>query len=485
MSKYWFFAALATALVSTILLAGCNKTAAPDAPSVPYPYGSATGGVLSTYEFSSSAVDPGGDNVAIRFDWDDSDTSDWSALMPSGDTATASHAWADTGTFHVRAQAKNVANAVSEWSAALEVRITPGWTRTYGGPDVDHGRAVAQTADGGYFIAGYTTSFGEGQTDVYLLRVNSAGDTLWTRSAGYVGADYAEDVQPTSDGGCIAVGEWGTGDRQIWLIKMDASGSRQWDFFYGFGNCEELGSSVRPTSDGGYIVAGKTQDHGHDDAWLVKTDAAGATQWYADKGYDDYADYATCIRQTSDGGYIFTGTTCRYDSDGDIWLVKVGADGGTAWSTYFPTDDEDCGRAVQQTTDGGYIIGATIGPLGYEQLCLVKTDGNGGFQWTKTYGGASAEYCSFAQQTTEGGYIVGGSTQSSGAGRSDFYLVKTDASGNVLWEKTYGGPGFDWCHSAQQIADGGYILAGATDSYGAGFSDFYLVKTDAEGNCTP
>jgi hypothetical protein len=434
MSRYRFLSALVTASVSVLLVAGCNKAAPPNTPSIPV--GPAAPGLLATYEFSSSAVDPGGDNVAVRFDWGDGDTSDWSALMPSGDTASASHAWADTGTYYVRAQAKNMANAVSEWSAALELRIAPGWTRTYGGTELDDARAVRPTADGGYIVAGYTKSFGEGQADYYLLRVNSAGDTLWVRTAGDAGADYAEDVQTTADGGCIVVGEWGTGDRQIWLMKMDADGNRQWDIFKGYGNCDELGSSVQPTSDGGYIVAGKTQDHGYDDAWLVKTDAAGATQWYTDKGYDNCIDYATCVRQTADGGYIFTGMTCHYDSDGDIWLVKVGADGGTAWSTYFPTDDRDCGQAVRQTTDGGYIVGATIGPAGHELLCLVKTDGNGGYQWTKSYGGASADYCTFAQQTTDGGYIVGGTTLSFGAGQSDFYLVKTDASGTVLWEKT-------------------------------------------------
>jgi hypothetical protein len=483
MSKYRFFAVLATVFVSVLLPFGCNKTTPPNTPAVPS--GPASGGAGITYSFSSSATDPNGDNVAVRFDWGDGDTSDWSALMPSGDTASAGHAWADTGTFHVRAQAKNMANAVSEWSAALELGIAPGWTRTYGGTELDDARAVRQTPDGGYIIAGFTKSFSQGETDAYLLRVNSAGDTLWTRSMGGTGADYAEDAQPTADGGCIVAGEFDAGNRQIWLFKMDADGNPQWDIFKGYGNCDELGSSVQPTSDGGYIVAGKTQDHGYDDAWLVKTDAAGATQWYADKGYDDYTDYATCVRQTADGGYIFTGMTCRYDGDGDIWLVKLGADGGNAWLTYFPINDGDCGRAVQQTTDGGYIVGATIGPVGNEQLCLVKTDGNGGQQWTRSYGGTSAEYCSFAQQTTDGGYIVGGSTLSSGAGQSDFFLVKTDVSGNVLWQKTYGGPGYEWCYSAQQTADGGYILAGATNSYGAGSYDVFLVKTDAEGNCLP
>jgi hypothetical protein len=478
-----FITLFAAAVLTAVLIIGCHGTAPPDVPAVPS--GPTSSGVAVMCEYSSTAVDPGGDNTTIRFDWDDGDTSDWCAYMVSGDTATAVHAWSDTGTYHVRAQAKNMANVLSDWSAELQVVVVPGWTRTYGGPDLDDGRAVGQTTDGGYIIAGCTKSFGEGEVDAYLVRTTAAGDTVWTRTVGGVGAGYAEDVQPTADGGCIWVGEFDLGNRQIWLFKMDEHGNRQWDRLYGFSGAQELGSSVQPTSDGGYIIAGKTQDHGHDDAFLVKTDAQGNTQWYADKGYDDYSDWATDIRQTTDGGYIFTGTTYRHDDDGDVWLVKVDAGGGTAWFTYFPGTDAAHGEAVQQTADGGYIIGCTVGPAGSQDVCLVKTDGNGGYQWAKSYGGAAADFCGFVQQTTDGGYIVGGSTMSAGAGQTDIYLVKTDAQGNVLWEKTFGGSAYDWGGSARQTADGGYVLVGATESYGVGSYDVYLVKTDKDGNCLP
>jgi hypothetical protein len=487
MSKYRFLVVLATVFVSVLLPAGCKRTTPPDAPSVPR--GSTTGGIMSAYEFSSSAVDPGGDNIAIRFDWDDGDTSDWSALMPSGGTATASHAWADTGTFYVRAQARNMANAVSEWSAELAVAVTPGWTHTYGGTDLDDGRAVAQTDDGGYVIAGYTKSFSQGETDVYLVRTTSAGDTVWTRATGSVGPDFGRAVQPTADGGCIVVGEFTMGsNRQVWLLKFDSTGADQWDRFLGYDANQEDGSDVQQTSDGGYIIAGMT-DWGvyDDDVFLVKTDASGNTVWYDDKGFDDSDERAFSIRQTSDGGYILTGTTTQYDSDGDVWLVKIGADGATTWYKHYGGSAADGGRTVRQTSDGGYIIAGSSASIGAggSDFCLFKTDASGNLLWQMPYGGARDEWCFCGEQTADGGYILAGPTMSFGAGEVDYYLVKTDAQGNRLWERTFGGTGYDWCYSVQQTADGGYVLVGAANSYGAGSYDVYLVKTDAEGNCLP
>jgi hypothetical protein len=337
-----------------------------------------------------------------------------------------------------------------------------------------------QTADGGYIIAGYTASSGAGGADVWLIRINPCGDTLWTRTYGGSSGDWGRAVQPTSDGGYIVGGEYTMGsNRQLWLIKTDASGLNQWDRFYGFDNSDERAAAVLPTSDGGYIIVGTTQDHGYDDAWLVKTDVTGNTQWYKDKGYDDCDDDAACVQQTSDG-FVFTGATDHFDGNGDVWLVMVGADGGTGWAQHFGGSAADRGNWLQKTSDGGFIIAGSTGPDGTRDAFLIKTDAGGNEQWTKQFGGAADEQGEFVQQTADGGYILAGSTSSIGAGQSDFYLVKTDASGNTLWERSYGGPGGDWAYSAQQTADG-FVLVGCTQSYGAGDYDVFVVKTDANG----
>jgi hypothetical protein len=485
MSNYRFFVVLATVIVSVLLPFGCNKTTPPNAPAVPS--GPASGGVGVTYSFSSSAVDPNGDNVAIRFAWGDGDTSDWSLLMASGDTATAGHAWADTGTYHVKAQAKNLNNAVSDWSGSSDIVISPGWYRTYGGPDDDIGLSARQTSDGGYIMTGYTLSYGEGGRDVYLVRTDSAGDTMWTRTFGGSADDIGMSVGQTTDGGFVIVGganSFGS-QQQAWLVKFAADGSRQWDYLFGYGTEDDYGTMVQPTSDGGCIFVGSTSAY-DGDVLLVKTDALGNKQWSDTKGYSDSREEGNAVRQTSDGGYIVVGTTYRYDPVGDVWLLKVGADGSTSWHNHIGGPLGDLGRSVYQTTDGGYIIAgvtASYGAGGID-VYLVKTDAGGNTVWTKTFGGALNDIGESVQPTADGGYIIAGSTTADSTG-TDAYLVKTDGAGNLLWERTFGGSAGDAAASVQQTADGGYVLGGHTNSYGAGDWDFYLVKTDAEGNCTP
>jgi len=242
--------------------------------------------------------------------------------------------------------------------------------------------------------------------------------------------------------------------------------------------------SVQQTSDGGYIVAGETNSFtmGSLDIFLIKTDANGNIQWakaYGGTGYDN----ARSVQQTSDGGYIVAGKTGSFGAGRyDIFLIKTDANGNVQWAkTYGGTDDEEA-YSVQQTSDGGYIVAGWTRSFGagYDDAFLIKTDANGNIIWAKTYGGTNLDSASSVQQTSDGGYIVVGSTASFGAGNSDIFLIKTDANGNIIWAKTYGGTGNDWAHSVQQTSDGGYIVAGYTNSFGAGA--VFLIKTDASGN---
>ena len=151
--------------------------------------------------------------------------------------------------------------------------------------------------------------------------------------------------------------------------------------------------------------------------------------------------------------------------------------------TYWGTDD-DGAYSVQQTSDGGYIVAGYTASFGASSwdIFLIKTDANGNIQWAKTYGGTDYDIAFSVQQTSDGGYIVEGVTLSLGAGGGDVFLIKTDADGNIIWAKTYGGTDLDWAFSVQQTSDGGYTVAGYTDSFGAGYGDIFLIKTDANGN---
>ena len=220
------------------------------------------------------------------------------------------------------------------------------------------------------------------------------------------------------------------------------------------------------------------------DIWVMKTDANGIEQWNKIFGGNGN-DRAYAVQQTSDGGYVIAGWTSSYGAgSADAWLIKTDADGNMLWDKTFGGIGLDVAYALQLTSDGGYILTGDTNSYGAgsSDFWLMKTDVDGNMLWDKTFGGAKDDEAYAVQQTSDGGYILTGFTYSHGAGSSDFWLIKTDADGNMLWTKTFGSEGLDWAWAVQQTSDGGYILAGYTTSYGAGSFDVWLIKTDAEGN---
>ena len=196
-------------------------------------------------------------------------------------------------------------------------------------------------------------------------------------------------------------------------------------------------------------------------------------------------DGGVSIQQTTDGGYIISGFTNSYGNGGqDAWLVKTDSVGGTLWTQTFGGSSTDASMSVQQTTDGGYVIVGYTDSFGngYQDFYLTKTDSQGNEEWNKTIGGTEPEMGYSIQQTTDGGYIITGEKWSGEIDGYDFWLIKTDSQGDEEWNKTYGGSDWDNGRSVQQTTDGGYIIAGQTGSFGNGGTDVWLIKTDSEGN---
>jgi len=364
--------------------------------------------------------------------------------------------------------------------------LSGGWERTYGGTNNDRGNSVRQTSDGGYIVTGFTFSFGD-SVQVYLIKVNTLGDTLWTRTYGGTNLDIGNSVQQTSDGGYIIAGatsSFGAGSRDVYLIKTNASGDTLWTRTYGATGWD-VGASVQQTQDGGYIIVGCTSSFGAGrfDVYLIKTNVSGDTLWTRTYG-GTYNEDAASVQQTSEGGYIIAGQTYSFGAgDVDVYLIKTNASGDTLWTRTYGGTRGEWGWSVQQTSDGGYIIaGATFSfGAGSNDFYLIKTNVSGDTLWTRTYGGTNLDIGNSVQQTSDGGYIIAGRTMSFGAGYDDVYLIKANASGDTLWTKTWGGGATDVGNSVQQTFDGGYIIAGGSGSFGSG-DQVYLIKTDSLGS---
>jgi hypothetical protein len=366
------------------------------------------------------------------------------------------------------------------------------WEKAFGGSGWDVGYSVQQTTDKGYIIAGWTSSYGAGSTDVYLIKTGARGDVEWEKTFGGIGREFGYSVQQTTDKGYIIAG-WTSesidiaGD--VYLVKTDKDGHLLWEKSFG-GADNYNGRSVKQTSDGGYIIAGWTSSYDDYRVFLIKTGSKGDVEW--EKTFEGVGDaFGYSVQQTSDNGYIIVGkTTEAIDIAGDVYLLKTDSNGNLLWEETFGGYGDDGGYSVQQTSDGGYIIaGGTLSfsenqYLPIQKVYLIKTDSRGFAEWEKTFGGDLGNSGNSVQQTSDGGYIIAGGTLSYFSGGSDVYLIKTDSDGNILWERTFGSSDdSNNAYSVQQTSDGGYIIAGETGDYGSPITKVvYIIKTDADGN---
>ena len=348
----------------------------------------------------------------------------------------------------------------------------------------DAGYSVRQTSDSGYIVTGYSRG------DVYLIRTNALGDTLWTRMYGGPSSDVGVDVQQTFDGGYIVAGHtasFGGGSSDLYLIRTNDLGDTLWTRTYG-GSSADFGLSVVQTPDSGYAIGGYTLSSGagFSDAYLVRTNAAGDTLWTRTYG-GAYNDYCRSVGRTSDGGFILAGETISLSTPSNqIYLVRTDSAGDTLWTRKFGGTSDEYGFSVQQTADTGYIVAGYTESFGAgsRDAYLIKTDPLGDTLWTRTYGDSNNNQGMSVQQTSDGGYIVAGYTDPSGTGSTDVYLLRIDALGDTVWTRTYGGTLADLGLFVRQTSDSGYVVAGSTLSFGAINLDVYLIKTGSDGLLT-
>jgi hypothetical protein len=357
------------------------------------------------------------------------------------------------------------------------------WNKTFGSPYGDGAWSLQKTHDGGYIITGFTSSKGQG-SDLWLAKINSSGQKEWDRIIGGSQEDVGYCAKQTSDYGYVTAGttrSFGMGSEYIWLVKNDANGTRKWDKTFG-GYVSSSGDGaweIDETRDKGYIIVGYTRSSGAGakDLWLIKTDSNGKEEWRRTfGGLKD--DVGMSVLQAADDGYLIAGRTASYGAGkDDIWLIKTNSTGREEWNRTFGGAEDDVGLQIAQAKNGYAIAGRTESEGPDKMAFLIKTDFSGKKLWEKAYGKDSTAIC--LQQTADGGFILTGHIETKDAGR-DALLVKTDASGIEQWDMRLGGLGQDMATSVAQSDDGGYIVAGITNSYGAGAEDAWLIKVRLE-----
>ena len=270
--------------------------------------------------------------------------------------------------------------------------------KTFGGSHTDYAYSIDKTENEGYFLTGYTESFGEGSRDVYLIRTNSRGETLWSKTYGGQNTDYAWTIASTTDGGVI-IGSHsesaGAGGHDVQLIKVDAQGALQWSMVYG-GTSADGAYSLKQTYDGGFVVAAHTSSYGEGqhEIYLIRTDTSGNVLWTKTYGSSG-GDFLRALDFTPDLGFIMVAETYSFGAEGaDIYVVRTDMQGDTLWTRTFGGPGDDFGYSIRLTNDQNYIIAGHTRSFGQGQLdaLLMKIDDHGEVIWAKTFGGPDEQF---------------------------------------------------------------------------------------------
>jgi len=359
------------------------------------------------------------------------------------------------------------------------------WTKTYGGVANDMGYDVERTSEGGYVITGWTQSFGAGGYDVYLIKTDANGNILWEKTYGGSEEEMGWSVIQTLDGGYIIAGytcSFGNGDADVYLIKTDSLGDTLWTKTYG-GDSTDSGYSLTAALDGGFVIAGRTQSSGagSDDIYLIKIDSLGNLAWQKTYGGPG-RETAYSIQKLYDGGYIIAGYTTSFGVVGeDAYVVRTDSNGDSLWTHTYGDTSHDLISHVESTQDSGFImIGFTLS-FAEGDYYIIRTNGNGDTIWTRNFGGEMTEWGYTIRETNDSNYVcVGWSDSYYPPGGNNIYFLKINHFGDTLWTGLYGGDNSDAAFDLEITSDGGYIIVGSTDSYGAGGEDVYLIKTEPD-----
>ncbi len=352
------------------------------------------------------------------------------------------------------------------------------WTETYGSFQAESCQSVKEISTGGYILGGVTKSFGAGLNDFYIINIDTEGNVIWEKTYGGSKDDWCLDIDATTDGGFIAVGyteSFGSGKRDMYIVRLDSNGDSLWARVIG-GIEHDFAESVDQTDDGGFVVLGTTSSAGagYQDMYLVKLSVEGEVEWSRTFG-GIWSEFGKSVTVTNDGGFILAGSDGSFGVQGDVYIIKTDTEGNEEWTKLYGGEGYQEAISIQQTSDGGYIVGGNKAPdLSYNyDMYVLRLDSNGDTLWTKTYGKYDI---SSIIETVDGGFVFIGDDTQWGNTTVMMKIVKINQDGDIIWEDTYGSQGIENGLDIIQTSDNGYLAVGSTTSFGAGSLDFYIVK---------
>ncbi len=414
------------------------------------------------------------------------------------------------------------------------------WAKCFGGTDGEVGRCIRQTKDTGYIVLGNAGSANghvyknEGSEDCWIVKLDKFGDTVWTRVLGGSELEFGISVQQTYDDGFIVAAQSSssngdfaggrTGNYDCWIIKLDQSGKTQWKKQFG-GTGNDVPRDILITEDSGYIVAGTSSsgngdivgNHGSSDFWVLRLNKSGDIIWTKSYGGTG-SDQAFSIYRKNNTGYLLAGQSDSKNGDVrgnhgkiDYWILEINNNGDTLWTKTLGGKEDDFGQSIQQTIDGGLVIGGASksgngdvtghhGDSTRADLWIVKLNSNREIEWQKSLGGTHDEalygtLLAFSMmQTPDGGNIIVSYTRSadgditSNNGGSDVWLLKLTNSGSIEWQRSLGGTTTDYGYSVLQTFDGSYVFSGMAGtnsgdvSGNQGSADLWVVKFASAGS---
>jgi len=397
---------------------------------------------------------------------------------------------------------------------ATAVALETLWSNTYGGTENEEAQEIITTRDGGLAILGTTKSIDGDITDhestnddVWLFKINTAGTLLWSRTYGGSDEDQGQDLIETADGGFLVVGFTRSTDGDVsrnagfhdqWVLKLDATGVLEWEKSFGFSGTDQA-FSVVSTSDGGFFVTGfldvsasegegntgkgASTAHGVGEFWGHRLDASGNVIWSRFFGGTSN-DRSFDVLQTNDDAFLMVGASESTDFDVsnsqgsyDFWVVKVANTGELLWEKSFGGSGIDIAYSAVRVNDGFIIVGdtrSTDGDItnnnGEADFWIVKIDVEGNLVWEQSYGGTDFESARAIKPLNDGNFLVAGSSRSSDGdvsennGENDFWIIKINGEGSLLWEQSFGGSEIDFSRDIVETNEGTFIIAGESES---------------------